>query len=679
MNLKLNMIRVAAALMIAASAPCEMVLAQENDTLRIAVRSDGSVFIYHSVYLAPGYGFNIYRKDARGGERKLNESPVVGAMSGGEFRSIVGAFFRELQSAFKEASAPEILASLRSSPVDARLYAFTHPEVARALGRVFVDSTAPAGSRVTYRIAVTDAFGNETGESHEKSAHLVPHRLRAPTKVTLTNREDLVTLQWNYPVPSKDGDDFVIRFEVLQRDSLKGETRINEGVILRNAASELQTFTFRARNPDEVLEIAVRAVDITGQVGPPGLVLNTVLRDKVPPAPPVDVRAGMIDGGTVEVTWPVSVENDAAGYHVYRSPGVDDQASLSRLTQRPLGLLQTLFRDTTLPSGRGAWFYRVSAIDRSGNESKPSNAASIIVEDRSAPPAPSGLTAEFLRNRTVRLRWQSPDRPRDFQTFIIMRKKLVGGAPDVATRINTADVQETSFIDAGEAGEGFQEGATYRYWVSAADSTRNVSNPIMVDIIIPRLTPPSAPLAVRAYNDQGIRVVLTWSAPETKEIALFVVHRLRQGERDTVRARIAGNRREYRDESISKAATYVYWVTALDSVGNESKPSVRETIFVRDFNAPRSVRNIRADETDEGILIRWEPVPDSITGYRVFRASVATGVYVEITSALIRETKWLDRKGKAGDWYRVQAYDLSGNESAPARPAQALARGSRRQ
>lgn len=647
-----------------------------QDTLRIAVRPDSSVFLYHSIYLPPSYGFNIYRRAGSGEEKKLNEEPVKGAVSGGEFRTMIAGAFEELQAAFKESSAPEILASLRSRPVDARLYTFAYQEVARALGRVFVDHRVPLGSRVTYRIAVVDPFGNETGESHQITKQLNAHTIQPPSRPEYSNREDLVSLQWNYPVPAGGRDDYVIRFDVYRQLPTGKEERLNRGLIVRNEASEKQSFAFRAPVGEE-LNIVIRAVDITGQMGPPSPAIRIVLKDNVPPSPPTDVTASLLDRRIVEVTWPVSVEADAAAYHVYRAASADDNAPLNRLTTLPLGLLQTLFRDTTLPAMRGTWFYRVTAVDRSGNESKPSNAAMVMVEDQWAPATPTGLTAEFLRDRKVRLRWQSPERPSDFQTFIIMRKKLVRGSPDVPTRINSTDIRETHFLDEGEAGEGFQEGAVYRYWVSAADSTRNVSDSVWVDMVIPRLTPPSAPQGVSALNDRGIRVIVRWSELQPEGIVSFIVHRRTQGARDTTRTLVPGDKREYRDESVSSPATYIYWVSALDSSGYESAPSVRDTVMVRDFTPPRAVRNIRAEATNNGITVTWEPVPESIAGYRVFRAPIATGSYVEITRSLTRETRWVDREGKPGDWYRVQVYDLSGNESAPARPAQATKRSGR--
>ena len=95
---------------------------------------------------------------------------------------------------------------------------------------------------------------------------------------------------------------------------------------------------------------------------------------------------------------------------------------------------------------------------------------------------------------------------------------------------------------------------------------------------------------------------------------------------------------------------------------------------MRDFAAPRRVRNIRALATDSlGVALNWEPVPsDDLAGYRVYRSNTATGNYRPVSEALLSETAWEDPEGKLGSWYHIRAVDASGNESKPSNPACAL-------
>jgi hypothetical protein len=94
-------------------------------------------------------------------------------------------------------------------------------------------------------------------------------------------------------------------------------------------------------------------------------------KDTFPPAMPQEVVAAVLvnpDGGSTEVdlSWSINTERDFAGYRVYRSERESDAGELVT----PELLLSPAYRDTTVAPGHTYW-YRVTAVDRSGNESTP--------------------------------------------------------------------------------------------------------------------------------------------------------------------------------------------------------------------------------------------------------------------------------------------------------------------
>ena len=102
-------------------------------------------------------------------------------------------------------------------------------------------------------------------------------------------------------------------------------------------------------------------------------------RDIFPPATPVGLEAAIIPAtpeapARVELSWAISSEGDLAGYHIYRSERDDTPGE--RIN--PEVLPSPTFRDTSVVSGR-RYFYRVSAVDRVGNESPLSPAVQIEV------------------------------------------------------------------------------------------------------------------------------------------------------------------------------------------------------------------------------------------------------------------------------------------------------------
>jgi hypothetical protein len=95
-------------------------------------------------------------------------------------------------------------------------------------------------------------------------------------------------------------------------------------------------------------------------------------RDIFPPAVPQGLVAAVIVGSPtnaleVDLSWSSNVETDLAGYHVYRSEQPDTPGQLVT----PDLLLSPAYRDTSVQPGHRYW-YSVTAVDRSGNESAPS-------------------------------------------------------------------------------------------------------------------------------------------------------------------------------------------------------------------------------------------------------------------------------------------------------------------
>lgn len=95
-------------------------------------------------------------------------------------------------------------------------------------------------------------------------------------------------------------------------------------------------------------------------------------RDIFPPAVPQGLQAAVIVGSPtnpseVDLSWSMNTETDLAGYRVYRS---EQQGTPGQLVTPDL-LLSPAYRDTSVQSGHQYW-YQVTAVDRSGNESAPS-------------------------------------------------------------------------------------------------------------------------------------------------------------------------------------------------------------------------------------------------------------------------------------------------------------------
>jgi hypothetical protein len=107
--------------------------------------------------------------------------------------------------------------------------------------------------------------------------------------------------------------------------------------------------------------------------------LGLTPKDVFPPAAPQGLEVVFVPAqgdvaGHLELSWAISPETDIAGYNVYRNG--DENVSGTR--QNKDLLLTPAFRDMNVEPGH-RYSYTVTAVDRSGNESARSEAASAEV------------------------------------------------------------------------------------------------------------------------------------------------------------------------------------------------------------------------------------------------------------------------------------------------------------
>ncbi len=101
--------------------------------------------------------------------------------------------------------------------------------------------------------------------------------------------------------------------------------------------------------------------------------LTIVPEDSFAPGTPQNVTAVYWEG-EVRVYWDPSRETDLAGYFVYRESEGEKVRKISPLLQG------RMFKDTTVKEGV-AYRYRVSAVDKSDNESPPSREAGVTIRN----------------------------------------------------------------------------------------------------------------------------------------------------------------------------------------------------------------------------------------------------------------------------------------------------------
>ncbi|MGI5138744.1 fibronectin type III domain-containing protein [Streptomyces sp. CA-106110] len=212
--------------------------------------------------------------------------------------------------------------------------------------------------------------------------------------------------------------------------------------------------------------------------------------DKVAPLAPASVKAARGDGKAT-VSWGRNAEADLAGYRVYRSTSTPVAIDTAHRISGSGLLTGGSFTSTGLRNGTKYWF-AVTAVDRSGNQSRSSANVSAVPADLTPPRAPDNLGADGYGDIDLNgngvpdpdddlgenyLTW-GPSWDDDYSTkdsfagYHVYRATSPGGP---WTRIRGADarvVQDNAYAD-----KNAPIGITAYYRVTAVDTAGNESAP----------------------------------------------------------------------------------------------------------------------------------------------------------------------------------------------------------
>lgn len=252
---------------------------------------------------------------------------------------------------------------------------------------------SPPGSSFVYKVRARAAKARASADSNIVSARVYPAP-DAPRGVKTTVKEELIEITWS--APSNAGEAPPVQAYRVYRGEVEtppqkspqdqiGPARLQEKVPLillgETEAMEFQdknfefdhTYVYSVRSMAQYSGTSVESDE------PPGSTVMVTPRDVFPPKAPTGLEVAVIpatgeSAAYVELSWAISPEGDLGGYSIYRS-NLEDTPGERISTEL---LLSPTFRDKSVVSG-SRYYYRVSAVDRSGNESPKSSAVEVDI------------------------------------------------------------------------------------------------------------------------------------------------------------------------------------------------------------------------------------------------------------------------------------------------------------
>ncbi|MFJ9742801.1 fibronectin type III domain-containing protein [Streptomyces sp. NPDC101166] len=381
--------------------------------------------------------------------------------------------------------------------------------------------------------------------------------------------------------------------------------------------------------------------------------------DKTAPLAPSGLKAGYA-AATLKATlaWSRNSELDLAGYSVYRRTGSTGAWSLRNSTP----VTGVAFTDTP-PATGAAYEYAVRAVDRSGNLSPLSALARVVSADKTAPAAPTGLTATH-DDFGARLSWSAVSGASSYE---VQRST----APEGPFSPVSTPTPSTALTDVSAAG-----GMTYHYRVRALDAAGNASPysaPVRLDAIELKPLPP-ADVSANGWVDRNT-VGWRYDGDASHRFHVYAAESATGPWTRLTETPVTGP--AYDDFTAPIGQVRHYQVRTVTTHGTESDPSATASATrTGDVTPPHMPYGLNAWNGTDGVHLAWTANTDDTEHYVVMRKSMF-GAWEQI--AVVRDVKYLDASTPADAQfgYTVRAVDAAGNVSTMPEPGYGTVYGKR--
>ncbi len=407
-----------------------------------------------------------------------------------------------------------------------------------------VDAAAPAGAVSYYKVTAVDNVGNESAggfASGTRPADSVAPVM--PGNLSATGSLSGISLSWTV-----NTENDMAGYYVYRSTSASGPWTKLTGSLLTSTNFFDTTAPVGASSYYRVTAVDTSANESAGATA----LATRPAPDTTAPATPGNVTIGASPASIV-LDWNSNTETDFAGYNVYRSAsGTGPWTKLNSSFLTASG-----YTDSNVSLGQ-TWFYRVTAVDASSNESAPAT-TNATVGDTTPPAAPTGVTSSNTQT-SVTVKWvASPEG--DLAGYNVYRATAASGP---WTKVNASLLTSTSLTES----TGTLSALNY-YRVTAVDLFGNESSPAAIGAAGPDTVAPPAPTAVTSVHN-STTIILDWANSPATDLAGYNVYRSAVATGGFTKISSLVTTSAFNDARAIQGVNSYYRITAVDKAGNES-------------------------------------------------------------------------------------------------------------
>ena len=242
----------------------------------------------------------------------------------------------------------------------------------------YTDTLEFAGqvARLRYAIRFVNSSGQKASFSNFLLIEPTATVANAPTNLNIEVLRDSIKLNWKSPISNVDGSrpPNILGYNILRSSGSDEYQLLNQTPILAEEYVD-KNFDFGKR-----YKYHVRSVSIGNQGEPleslDSETIEIFAKDIFPPNAPEAVTVAAAPNN-LSLFFTFNAERDIAGYRIYRSQNLTQSKSEWLLLTTDL-LKTNTYQDTNVESGK-TYFYYITAVDNSENESEPSEVVSETV------------------------------------------------------------------------------------------------------------------------------------------------------------------------------------------------------------------------------------------------------------------------------------------------------------
>ncbi len=606
-------------------------------------------------------GYVIYRKaEGENTFTRITPVPVTRVNSLGEMEALIGPGAEKLEQFVGVKDSTALWQKFLQKDPRLETLSMMSPELREAMGLVFRDRNVRPNIPYTYHVTRINADGQESEPSLSTTAvyGVPPFVMKGPLGVEGTANEESVMLRW-WPDPT---DTAALGYVVYRSLDLDGPfVNLTPNPILVFTSPESKdlpeiTYVDSTVSPGRSYFYAVVSRDFAGNESPKDRLVSVFPRDTIPPARPTGLSGESgIDG--VRLRWDNPADTTLGGINIYRSTSAD--STFWKLNGLLVPVTPASYVDRDVVPNR-QYFYKISAVDRSGNESDTTVAVFASWVNKGFLLPPQSVRAE-PQDDGVHISWAPRDEVDLFGYYVYRSNSRNGDLVQISPRIPP---DTTWYIDDDEY---LSPKGQYWYVVRSTNYSESMSGYSRAVVGSPDATArPQAPSSFYAQQDEtGIR--LFWTLPDDNTVSGFRVSRREERNEWKEVTRVGREVRSFTDSSGLPDVSYEYRIRSLNREGIEGAPT-QEVKIMRFSRAPLRPALVRVTRISNGLRVTWDPVRlPGVKGYAVYRR-MGTGKREKIgETASVQASVFADSTATVPGryFYSVATIGAGGKESQP--------------